>query len=187
MAKILSSRTAYQGYLTITVAEVEGADGRVARREIEDHGASACVLAYDPVRCVALVIRLPRAPVMFRGEAEPLIEAIAGMIEDGEAAETAILREAMEEAGLALTTLETVATVWSSPGVSAERSSLFLAPYSPADRVGKGGGVASEHEEITVEERPLAELWSLAEAGKLTDLKLLTLTQALKLRRPELF
>src|SRR5205807_2472902 len=77
--------------------------------------------------------------------------------------------------------------VWSSPGVSTERQSLFLAPYRSADRISDGGGVEGEHEGITVVERLLAELAADVDQGRIADGKLLTLVLALRLRRPDLF
>jgi hypothetical protein len=71
--------------------------------------------------------------------------------------------------------------------VSTERQSLFLATYEAADRHSDGGGVAGEHEGITVIERPLAELAAAADQRRIADGKLLTLVLALRLRRPELF
>ena len=65
------------------------------------------------------------------------------MIELEDAPATA-RREANEELGVDLKSLEFVATVWSSPGVSTERQSLFLAPYRPADRSDKGGGAPGD-------------------------------------------
>ena len=56
------------------------------------------------------------------------------MIDPGEAPEACARREAMEELGVRLETLEPVSRVWSSPGVSSERISLYLAPYGLADR-----------------------------------------------------
>ena len=64
---------------------------------------------------------------------------------------------------------------------------LFLAAYRAEDRVGPGGGVAGEHEDIRVLDVPLAELGRDLETGRLADMKLLATVQALKLRRPELF
>ena len=120
MTRIVDTRVAYKGYLTITVATLTNAAGQTHHREIEDHGRSACVLPYDPGRRVALLVRMPRAPLLLAGEAEHLHEAPAGMIDGDEAPETAVRREAMEEAGLRLVSLEPVSTVWPSPGVSAE-------------------------------------------------------------------
>ena len=113
-------------------------------------------------------------------------EACAGMIEN-EDADTTARREAYEELGVDLPSLEFVARVWSSPGVSTERQSLFLAPYRSADRMSDGGGVAGEREGITVVERLLAELAADVDQGRITDGKLLTLVLALRLRRPDLF
>jgi nudix-type nucleoside diphosphatase (YffH/AdpP family) len=187
MPRIVNSRPAYDGYAKVTVLTLADESGGQHFREVVSFGQSACVLPYDPERRVALVVRLPRAPLLLHGVAANLVEAPAGMIADGENADDAIRREAMEEAGLALTVLEPIAVCWPSPGVIAERTHLFLAPYALSDRLGPGGGLAEEHESITVEERPLAELWRAAEAGELQDLKTFALLLALYVRRPSLF
>jgi hypothetical protein len=82
--------------------------------------------------------------------------------------------------------MERVARIWSSPGVSTERQSLFLESYVAADRVGMGGGIASENEGITVVERPLEQLAREAGEGRIIDGKLLALVLALRARRPDL-
>jgi nudix-type nucleoside diphosphatase (YffH/AdpP family) len=187
MPRIVKSRLAYDGYAKVTVLTLADEAGEQHSREVVSYGQAACVLPYDPDRKVALVVRLPRAPLLLHGVAANLIEAPAGMIADGESAEDAIRREAMEEAGLALTALEPVAVCWPSPGVIAERTHLFLAPYALADRLGPGGGLAEEHEAITVEELMLAELWRAAQTGELQDLKTFALVLALYVRRPSLF
>jgi len=86
-----------------------------------------------------------------------------------------------------LTRLEAVGSPYSCPGVSSERIDLFLAAYGAADRVAAGGGVAEENEHITVEEVPLALLWTWVEQRRIEDLKSLALILALRVRRPELF
>jgi 8-oxo-dGTP pyrophosphatase MutT (NUDIX family) len=105
----------------------------------------------------------------------------------GEDAEAAARREAYEELGVKLVSMDLVSRVWSTPGVSSERISLFLAPYVSADRVSAGGGARGEHEGITVVERPLAALAAAADQGRIEDSKLLSLVLALRLRYPELF
>src|SRR5207249_91184 len=96
------------------------------RREIEDHGSAVGVLAFDPVRKTAILVRQFRPPVLYAAKQEETLEVIAGMTEGAEPAAVA-RREAMEEAGLKLGPLEEVATAWSTPGVSTERISLYLA------------------------------------------------------------
>jgi hypothetical protein len=79
------------------------------------------------------------------------------------------------------------AGAWTSPGVSTEFMDLYLAPYSVADRVSAGGGLASEHEAISVLEMPIPELWRLVELQQLKDLKTLALVLLLRAYHPHLF
>jgi nudix-type nucleoside diphosphatase (YffH/AdpP family) len=184
--QILARETVYSGYLTVERLQMRLADGAQVWLEVERHGEAVVVLPYDSERRCALVVRLFRAPVFDTTGEEALEEACAGMI-GKEDAETAARREAYEELGVALKSLEFIGRFWSSPGVSTERHSLFLAPYSPAARTGEGGGVAEEHEGITLVERALAELATDLDQGRIADGKLATLILALRLRRPELF
>lgn len=177
--------TVYQGYVTLLRATF-GSPGGPFTREIEHHGRAACVLPYDPERRTALLVNLPRAPVIWAGGPPELLEAPAGMVEDEDPEETAI-REALEEAGVRLGRLEAVGSPFSTPGVSSERVDLFLAAYGAGDRKGPGGGVQGEHENISVEEVPLALLWSWVDQRRIEDLKTLALILALRVRRPELF
>jgi nudix-type nucleoside diphosphatase (YffH/AdpP family) len=184
---VVSTRTAYEGWSTLLVSTIRTPEGETIKREIEDHGIAVAVLPYDPERRVAMLVRQFRPPVFHAvGEIETL-EAPAGLIDDDEAPETAVRREADEEVGLRLGALELVGLHWSLPGVSTERLHMFLAPYGTGDRTGNGGGLAHEHEDITAVEIPLAELATLADSGKLTDMKTFALLQTLRLRRPDLF
>jgi nudix-type nucleoside diphosphatase (YffH/AdpP family) len=178
--QIVDRSIGYAGYLTVEKLRIKLADGALVYREMESHGDAAGVLPYDTTRRCALVVRLFRVPVFCVTQEVVLEEACAGMIED-ENDEAAARREAYEELGVSLHALERVARIWSSPGVSTERQSLFLAPYVPADRVAQGGGVAGEHEGITVVERPLEHLARDLEEGRMVDGKLMTLILALRL------
>jgi nudix-type nucleoside diphosphatase (YffH/AdpP family) len=178
--------TAYAGWGQYLIATVRLADGTLVRREIEHHGAAACVLPYDPARKTAILIRQFRAPVFYIAGAAETLEAIAGIIETESPVECA-RREALEEAGVRLQTLEPVGAVFTMPGISTERMHLFLAVYDASDRIGEGGGLVEEHEGTRPVETTLLELSALADAGTLADLKTLALLQTLRARRPDLF
>lgn len=186
LPEMLGRRVAYRGYLTVAKLLVRLQDGAIVSRDVEYHGDAAAVLPYDPVRRCGLVARLFRAPVFDATGVTQMEEACAGMIE-AEDASAAARREAGEELGISLRTLEVVARIWPSPGVSSERQTLFLAPYRAKDRYGPGGGLAAEHEYITVVERPLDSIAADARVGGIADGKLLTLILALQLKRPDLF
>lgn len=187
MAEILKTEVKDDSWATFLRIQVRLDGGEVVWRQVEDHGAAAVVLPYDPERRTALLVRLFRAPPLHAGVDPMLVEAVAGLIDEDETAEAAARREALEEAGVRLFELEFVGEVWSTPGISTEKMSLYLGAYRAEDRVAEGGGLADEHEDITVLDTPLAELGREMEAGRITDMKLLVLLQALRLRRPELF
>lgn len=163
-------------------------DRRGNRRtyQVEDHGAVACVLPYDPVRKLALLVHQVRPPLFFAGETERLFEAPAGVIET-EGAEECARREALEEAGVTISTLEYVGSFWAMPGLSTERVAIYLAPYGMSDRADEGGGLASEHEDIEVHEVTLANLAAMADRLEITDMKSYIAVQTLRLRHPDLF
>jgi nudix-type nucleoside diphosphatase (YffH/AdpP family) len=187
MSITIESRTIiYSGWTTLSLARVCLADGTRLERVIEDHGDAATVLAYDPERKCALLVQQFRAPAFYRAGVVGVVETVAGKVE-GETAQTCARREALEEAGVELRALEHIADVWTSPGFTTERFSLFLAEYRAIDRRTAGGGAEGEHENITVLELPLASLSQRLKDGQIDDLKTLALLQALRLRRPELF
>jgi nudix-type nucleoside diphosphatase (YffH/AdpP family) len=186
MTRIISVETIYEGWGKYLIASIRLDNGETIRREIEDHGRAVSVLPYDPARKCAMMIRQFRPPVFLAAKRKALLEAIAGIAEGKKRADDA-RREALEEAGLSLKKLEHVGCVWTMPGISTERLDLFLAEYSESDRTAKGGGLAEEHEDITLVEMPLGELAALANSAKLEDVKALLLVQTLRLKRPELF
>jgi nudix-type nucleoside diphosphatase (YffH/AdpP family) len=184
--EITKLETIHSGWARFLVATVRLGNGQTARREIEDHGSAACVLPYNPARRTAILVKQFRAPVFLATHQLETLEAIAGIIEESDPMDCA-RREALEEAGIRIGSLEPVVTGWTMPGLSTEQMHLFLAEYHDTDRVGQGGGLVHDQENITPVEMRLAMLAAMADAGTLCDVKTLLLVQTLRLRRGELF
>lgn len=179
-------KTVHDGWGRFHLATLRYPDGSEHPRQIEDHGETTCVLPYDPDRRVVTLVRQPRPGPLFVGAPALLIEAPAG-VTDGEDPAHAARREAMEETGLRLGDLQSLGALWSMPGCATERMHCYLAAYGETDRVGDGGGVAHEGEDIEVMELPVAEAAAMVASGEICDMKTVFLMQALQLRCPQLF
>lgn len=177
--RIESIETVYQGWGRLLLATLRTPDGTRITRQIEDHGDAVGVLPYDAARGTVLLVRQSRPPLLLRGEAAPVYEVLAGRIDAGESIVETARREAMEECGLRLGDLHLVGHFFAMPAVSTERISLYLAPYTAADRVAAGGGLADEQEDIDVIEMPIELLWAQGMAA-LADMKTALLVLALR-------
>ncbi|WP_421856198.1 NUDIX domain-containing protein [Oricola sp.] len=185
MQVIKHIRTLHDGWGRFIIATVTSRDGVELTRQIEDHGAAAAVLPYDPARGTVTLVRQPRIGPLFLGDEALLLETPAGLT-DGEDPAEAARREVFEETGIRLGKLEPVGAFWPMPGCATERVHCFLASCGEADKIGDGGGVAHEHEDIEVVELAVADACAMARDGRITDMKTTLLLQALQLRYPEL-
>lgn len=107
------------------------------------------------------------------------LELPAGLVGDedeGEAVETAAIRELEEETGYRATHMVPLGRFYASPGMSSEGFTLLRA--EGLVKTGEGGGVAGEN--IIVYRVPLSEVPAFVEArraaGSAVDVKLLLLT-----------
>ncbi len=173
----------YRGWATFkrVIFEIAGRDGsaRTLTREIQDHGNAVAVLPFDRERGTVLFARQFRLAAFLAGHDGMLIEACAGLIDDGETAEAAMRRETEEELGYRLHDPTPVFDLFTSPGTLTERIVLFTARYTPADRIGPGGGASHEGEDIEVIEMGLAEAAAAIAAGGIVDAKTVVLVQHL--------
>ncbi len=143
----------------------DGAMSEVVFRAVFASGDAVTVLPFDPERGAVLLIEQFRPGALARCDPGPwFLEAIAGRIDAGETSEATARREAREEAGLPLGRMRRVAGYYTSPGISAEHVTAFVAE---ADLGAAGGthGLASEAEDIRVLVLPLGEALDLVEGG----------------------
>ena len=148
MAEIVTTEFKHRGWSSFLLATVKLLDGSTVTRVIEDHGNAVAVLPYDPLRRMAILVRQFRATALYAAQQRHFLEAVAGVIDPGEDAESCARRETAEEAGLALLAIEHVARAWAMPGVSTEQMDLFFGEYSEAGRINAGGGIDDESIEV---------------------------------------
>lgn len=83
------------------------------------------------------------------GPEKQLLEIVAGKIEnENEDIQFGARREVLEETGYDIDELKLIHTFYTCPGPVTEQMSLFYAKVSNQSE--SGGGLASEHEEITI-------------------------------------
>ncbi|HXP30793.1 MAG TPA: NUDIX domain-containing protein [Stellaceae bacterium] len=154
--EILERDVAYQGFFRIDRYRLRhrlyaGGWSGVLTREVFERGRTVGVLLYDPERDAVVLVEQFRLPAHLAGFSGWQVEIVAGIVDrDGEAEAAVALREAQEEAGLAIAgALVPVHRYMPSPGGSSEIIDLFC---GRVDARGAGGihGLAAEHEDIKV-------------------------------------
>lgn len=157
-------------------------DGRTQdiAREVYDTGDGAAILLYDPSRAKVVLVRQFRLPVFLRSGRESLIEVCAGKLEGADAL-SAIVREAEEETGFLARHPRRLFEAYMSPGSYCEKLTFFVAQYSAKDRIGEGGGLEHEGEDIEILEPTLDEALAMIESGEIIDAKTILLLHYAKL------
>lgn len=146
------------------------------QRETYDRGNGAVLLPYNLRQRTVILVRQFRYPAYVNGYRDLLIEAAAGLLDD-EAPETRIRAEVEEETGYRLGEVTKVFDAFSSPGSITERLIYFVAEYEPHMRIGIGGGLAEEGEDIEVLELPIADALAMIGDGCIRDAKTIILLQ----------
>jgi nudix-type nucleoside diphosphatase (YffH/AdpP family) len=161
-----------------TTFDWQRADGtwQTTSRETYDRGDGATLLPYDPERRTVLLVRQFRYPAYVNGHDGLLIEAVAGLLDNADP-EARIREEAEEEIGCRLGEVRKVFECFMSPGSVTERLHFFVAPYDPAMRVGAGGGIEAEGEDIEVLELPISQALAMVTSGEIADAKTVMLLQ----------
>jgi nudix-type nucleoside diphosphatase (YffH/AdpP family) len=145
-------------------------------RETYDRGNAAALLPYNLAQRSVLLVRQFRYAAYVNGYDGLLIEAVAGVL-DGATPELRIRAEAEEETGYRLGEIKKVFEAFMSPGSLTEKLHFFVAEYQPDMRIGNGGGIASEGEDIEVLELPIDQAMNMIADGRIADAKTIMLLQ----------
>lgn len=148
--------------INIEQMEVQIGDHSLHTYQVIRHPGGAAVLPIHEDGTVSL-IRQVRPAVD-----EILLEVPAGRRNPAEAALDCAVRELLEETGMTATTIISLGTVYSSPGVFDEIIHLFAA-------TGLSQGIAQpeDDEEIEVLRLPLVDVLQMAADGRISDGKTL--------------
>ena len=151
-------------------------------REVYDRGNGAAILLYNKAKKTVVLTRQFRLPTYLNGnKTGMMIEVCAGLL-DKDNAEKAVIRETEEETGYRLSKVEKVIETYMSPGSVTEILYLFVGAYDETMKVGNGGGLDAEQENIEVLEYSFDEAYSLIESGEITDAKTIMLLQHAKIK-----
>jgi ADP-ribose pyrophosphatase len=165
MPKIRSESVVYNGYMKVNRIEIQEGE-KIYHRELIRRGHSVCVFIYDSkLRQVLFTEQFRIGSYPSPG---PLLECVAGMIDEGESPKKAACRETAEETGLVIeeATLKNVGTFMLSPGVLSEQTTIFLID-TDLSTVNTSKLHGEEHENESI----LLKLFSYQEALKLFPLE----------------
>ena len=146
-------------------------------REVYDRGDGAGILLYNKHKGTVILIKQFRMPTYLNDNKDGfLVEVCAGLL-DQDNPEACIIRETEEEVGYRLKSVKKIYEGYSSPGVMTEKMHFFVGEYTDDMKVGAGGGLASEHEDIEVLEIPFEKAVGMLENGEIVDTRTIVLLQ----------
>lgn len=186
MINIKERSRAYDGFLKIDVVKFDhkkfnGERSNELSREVVVRNEAIAGLFYHTEEQKYWFVEQIRIPTLT--EENPnglLVECMAGMVDEGETTEEALIREAKEEIGYSLKNVKYLSTFYSTPGGCNEKVALFYAELD--QQISAGGGNLSEGEDIRVVKYSYDELEALYHSDKIRDAKTLIAVQWLFLQ-----
>ncbi|MEZ8141356.1 ADP-ribose diphosphatase [Enterovibrio norvegicus FF-33] len=137
-------------------------------RELFERGHAVAMLPYDPVSDKVVLVEQIRIGAMAASPSPWQLEIVAGIIDKDETPEAVAVREAEEEAGLAVKELLPMTSYLSSSGGCSERIHLFLGIVDASDAEGIHG-LPEEGEDILVHLVPRTTAMQWMEDGKIEN------------------
>ena len=146
------------------------------RRQIFDRGNGVALLPYNRAQGTIILIRQFRYPTYVNGNDALLVEVPAGTLGDIDP-ELRMRMEAEEEIGYRLGDMQKVFEAYMSPGAVTEKLYFFVAEYRADMKIGNGGGLHDEGEDIETLELPFSDAFAMIADGRIIDAKTIMLLQ----------
>lgn len=160
--------------------QLETAEGTVEdiNREVYFSSNGVVVLLYNRETNRVILTRQFRLPTFLNNNPTGMmIEACAGIVEENEDPKAGIIREIEEETGYKVQHVKKIFELYSTPGSVAEMLHYYVAEYTNDQRIGDGGGLAEENENIEVIELGFEDAFIKIRSGEIKDAKTVILLQ----------
>ncbi|WP_304639654.1 NUDIX domain-containing protein [Pseudomonas sp.] len=171
--EIISREPGFTGFYRLDILTLRhrlfgGGWGPELRRELFVRHDAVCVLPYDPWEDAVVLIEQVRIGALEKSDRPWMLELVAGLIDKDEQPEEVAHREAQEEAGVVLQSLQPITRYFPSPGGSDERVYLY---WGAVDSRGVGGihGLEEEGEDIRVSVWPREAALAAVEEGRIDN------------------
>lgn len=149
---ITDRKNKYSGYLSVDELTIKTKSGKDVKREVMVRKNAVAALVYDETTKKYIFVSQFRP-----GSSGDIIEIPAGVLDHGdEDKRDAITREIEEEIGYKVDSIKLIDECYISPGGTTEVITIYFAEVS--EKIGEGGGVASEDEEIDIIEMSREEM-----------------------------
>lgn len=188
--EIIEKKKAYRGFFQIDVLRLRhrlfsGEWNKPFSRELFKRRDAVGVLLYDAKLDAVGLIEQFRVGAYGNERAKAvagspwLLELVAGIIDENETPESTACRESLEEAGVSIEQLQTIAKYYVSPGGSNEYFYLFAGKADLSHATGIHG-LEGENEDIRVHVIPAEQLIAKLVAGDIDNAQTIIAAQWLQ-------
>jgi ADP-ribose pyrophosphatase len=132
---------------------------------------AVCAVVVNTDRQVMYFVRQFRVGPASKGDNAWMTELAAGLVDEGESCEAAVLREVAEELGFQATSASEITMIYTSAAIISERIYIYYIEVTDDQRVSDGGGIPTEHEDLEIIEVELSDLQRFRWESDLADCK----------------
>lgn len=187
---ISREETVYNGFFKMRLLRLRhrlfaGGWSAEISRELFVRNPAVAVVLYDRHNDLIGLVEQFRIGALQEASGPWCLEVVAGIVEDGEAAEAVARREIHEETGLQVQELDYICNYLSSPGGSTERLDLFCAHCDLAQSGGSIHGMPGEGEDIKFHVLPATEVFAQLYQGRFNNAATLICLQWLQHQRAQ--
>lgn len=150
--KVIKKEKVFKGFFDIAEYTLETSSNTFAKRLVMVRNNAVAGILYDTTKNLFYLTKQWRP-----GSESDMVEIVVGVVESTDPQED-LRREVEEELGYKVDHVEPIAECYMSPGGSTESITIYYCKVS--QKIGTGGGLIEEDEEITLVSFSLEELLS---------------------------